>query len=204
MQVYTYNIGDRNGNGGILSPRWLIFRWRFCRLRLLAAYPLPKFAPDQMPGFGQSDCADIRHADQDVELHTSGYVESAEFYADTTASARILTGKRLQSSTAAGNQVCHRGEATGYSCGLVALTNFKPTYANACGAVTCDSVWVKVNGDAQTACFQGDSGGPVFASQTAFGLLKGTSASGKAKGQCTWFAYMSTDRLPTGWSLVFG
>lgn len=147
---------------------------------------------------------EIKDADQDVELHTSGYVESAEFYADTTASARILTGKRLQSSTAAGNQVCHRGETTGYSCGLVGLTNFKPTYANACGAVTCDSVWIKVDGDAHTACFQGDSGGPVFASQTAFGLLKGTSASGKAKGQCTWFAYMSTDRLPTGWSLVFG
>lgn len=147
---------------------------------------------------------ETKDADQDVELHTSGYVERAEFYADTTTTPRILTGKRLQSSTAVGNQVCHRGETTGYSCGLVGLTNFKPTYANACGSVVCDSVWVRVNGDSQTACYQGDSGGPVFAAQTAFGLLKGTSASGSAKGQCTWFIYMSTDRLPSGWSLLYG
>ena len=147
---------------------------------------------------------ETKDADQDVELHTSGYVERAEFYADSATTPRILTGKRLQSSTAAGNQVCHRGAATGYSCGLVQLTSFKPLYANACGSVACEPVWVQVAGDANTACFQGDSGGPVFASQTAFGLLKGTSASGTGKGQCTWFAYMSTDRLPTGWSLIYG
>lgn len=56
---------------------------------------------------------EIKDADQDVEVHTSGYVERAEFYADTTTTPRVLTGKRLQSSTAVGNQVCHRGETTG-------------------------------------------------------------------------------------------
>lgn len=147
---------------------------------------------------------EIKDADQDVEVHTSGYVERPEFYADLAATARILTGKRLQSSTAAGNQVCHRGATTGYSCGLVGLTNYQPTYAGACGTVTCSPVWVTVNGDANTACYGGDSGGPVFASQTAFGLLKGTNASGSAKGQCSFFIYMSTDRLPSGWSLVYG
>lgn len=147
---------------------------------------------------------EIKDADQDVEVHTSGYTERAEFYADSATTARIVTGRRLQSSTAAGNQVCHRGAATGYSCGLVGLTNYKPTYAGACGTVACSSVWITVDGDSQTACYQGDSGGPVFASQTAFGLLKGTSASGTAKGQCSFFIYMSTDRLPTGWSLVYG
>jgi streptogrisin C len=148
--------------------------------------------------------AEIKDADQDVEVHTSAYVERPEFYADSTATARVLTGKRLRSSTTNGNQACHRGNTTGYSCGTVNITNFTPTWANACGAVSCAAVWVQVFGDAQTACYPGDSGGPVFASQTAFGLLKGTSASGQAKGQCAWFVYMSTDYLPTGWSLIYG
>ncbi len=147
---------------------------------------------------------ETKDADQDVEVHTSGYAELAQFYADVTTSARVLTGKRLRSSTAAGNQVCHRGTTTGYSCGLVDLTNYRPTYAGACGSVAYDAVWVTVNGDANTACYPGDSGGPVFASQTAFGLLKGTSASGTAKGQCSFFIYMSTDFLPTGWTLLYG
>jgi streptogrisin C len=146
---------------------------------------------------------EIKDADQDVEIHTSGYIERAQFYADSATVPRSLTGSRLQTSTAIGNQVCHRGTTTGYSCGLVSATNYKPSYVGACGAVTCDSVWVKVDGDANTACSKGDSGGPVFASQTAFGLLKATSSSGPAKGQCSFFVYMSTDLLPPGWSLVF-
>lgn len=148
--------------------------------------------------------SEVTDADQDVEIHTSGYVERPEFYADSATVARILTGRRYRSSTAAGDQVCHRGAATGYSCGYVQLTNYTPTYAGACGTVACSPVWVQVDGDATTACGGGDSGGPVFASQTAFGLVKGGNTSGTAPGQCDFFIYMSTDFLPTGWTLLYG
>jgi streptogrisin C len=148
--------------------------------------------------------SEVLDADQDVEIRTSGYVERPEFYADSGTTARILTGRRYRSSTGAGNQVCHRGARTGYSCGLVGATNFKPAYGGACGAVACSPVHVLVNGAADTACGDGDSGGPVFASQTAFGLVKAALYSGYAKGQCDWFAYMSTDFLPTGWTLLYG
>lgn len=153
---------------------------------------------------GLTFVTEVRDADQDVEIHTSGYVERAEFYADSATTARVLTGRRLRSSTSAGNQVCHRGTATGYSCGYVQLTNFTPTYAGACGSVACAAVWVLVDGDATTKCYNGDSGGPVFASQTAFGLLKGGDTSGTGAGQCNYFIYMSTDFLPSGWSLLYG
>jgi hypothetical protein len=72
------------------------------------------------------------------------------------------------------------------------------------GAVSCSPVWVLVDGDATTACAGGDSGGPVFASQTAFGLVKGGNTSGTGPGQCASFIYMSTDYLPTGWTLLYG
>lgn len=143
-------------------------------------------------------------ADQDVEVHTSSATERPEFYADSTATARTLTGRRLRSSTAAGDPVCHRGATTGYSCGTVQQTNYAPTYAGACGSVACSAVFVKVAGGATTKCYGGDSGGPVFASQTAFGLLKSAAATGSSAGQCSYFTYMSTDYLPTGWTLLYG
>ena len=146
---------------------------------------------------------EIRDADQDVEIHTSGYVERPEFYADV-ATPRVLTGRRLVTSTAIGDVVCHRGLSTGYSCGPVSKTNTQLTYANACNGVTCDDTWVTVTGNANTACYPGDSGGPVFISQTAVGLLKGSTDIGTAKGQCGVFYYMSTDFLPSGWTLLYG
>ncbi len=146
-------------------------------------------------------------ADQDVEVHTSGYVERPQFYADTTASARTLTGRRYKSSTGYDDNVCHRGEVTKYSCGYVKQTNYTPVdrYGTPlrCGAVACGPYYVRVEGP-ELACYNGDSGGPVFASTVAFGLLKTGAASGTAKGQCARMSYMSTDSLPTGWSLLYG
>ena len=146
-------------------------------------------------------------ADQDVEVHTSAYIEQPEFYADTTASARVLTGRRYRSSTGIDDNVCHRGEVTKYSCGYVKQTNYTPVdqYGTPlrCGAVACGPYYVRVEGP-ELACYNGDSGGPVFASTVAFGLLKTGAASGTAKGQCARMSYMSTDGLPTGWSLLYG
>jgi streptogrisin C len=153
---------------------------------------------------GLTFVSEVKDADQDVEIHTSGYVEQPEFYADSATIARVLTGRRYRSSTGQGDQVCHRGARTGYSCGNVQATNYAPSYAGACGTVACSPVFVLVDGDADTACGDGDSGGPAFASQTAFGLIKSASFSGYAKGQCNFFTYMSTDYLPTGWTLLYG
>ncbi|MEN8401123.1 S1 family peptidase [Acinetobacter towneri] len=153
-----------------------------------------------------------RNANQDVQWHSvaSGNTIVPEFYADSQTVARTLTGRRTRASTTQGDNVCHQGKTTGYSCGYVAQTNYAPTYSNACNGQTCNPVWVRVKGTASGTgngtlkCYQGDSGGPVFASQTAFGLLKGTLASGTGVGQCTEYYYMSTDELYNlGFSLVY-
>lgn len=148
--------------------------------------------------------SEIRDADQDVQWHTTTHDEYPEFYADSTATARTLTGRRLRSSTAVGNAVCHRGSASGYSCGTVQSTTYQPTYANACPGTTCASVWITVGG-ANLACYPGDSGGPWFNCQTAFGIYKGQSSTGTAPGQCNLAIYMSTDYISgLGVSLVYG
>lgn len=121
-----------------------------------------------------------------------------------------VTERVSRASTYANMPVCHRGMTTGYSCGVVDNTNYKPIYIDACGANNraCDSTWVTVkpNSTRSLACFQGDSGGSVFTSDSnkAVGLLKATSAPGKGAGQCNFFIYMSLDYLPTGWSVLYG
>ena len=149
--------------------------------------------------------SEVVDADQDVEVHTSSYVERPEFYADTMTTARVLTGRRYRSSTAYNDNVCHRGITTGYSCGYVQQTDYapNPTDPTFCGGVACAAVYVRVTGS-QLACAGGDSGGSVFASTVAFGLLKTGAYSGTAPGQCTRMTYMSTDTLSSGWSLLYG
>ena len=149
---------------------------------------------------------ELQNYRQDVEIHTGSTSGVPQFYGSSTSSPTIVTGRISRASTYQDMPVCHRGMTTGYSCGVVSQTNYKPTYTNACNGQTCDSTWVTVKPGTSNnlACYPGDSGGSVFKSQQAVGLLKGTSASGKSAGQCNFFIYMTLDYLPSGWSVVYG
>lgn len=143
----------------------------------------------------------------DVEMHSSSYTEAPEFYAVDFTNIRTVTGRRLRTSTFANDQVCHRGQTSGYSCGYVQQTDFVPkssTGGPACGrdsTITCAPVWVRVTGG---SCGGGDSGGPVFASTTAVGLLTYTNAGATGGSSCSWWAYMSLDYLPSPWAVLYG
>ena len=50
------------------------------------------------------------------------------------------------------------------------------------------------------SCRAGDSGGPIFNGNVAFGIAKGGSYG--RSGRCNFYYYMSTDYLPEGWSLL--
>ena len=133
---------------------------------------------------------------QDVQLHVSDEARRPLFYADSgKRTARTLTGARGRASTRGGEAICHRGEASGYSCSQVELIDYAPP-GDLC-AGPCDPVWITVAGP---SCRGGDSGGPVFVGTTAFGIAKGGSYT--RSGRCSFYFYMSTDYLPTGWSLL--
>ena len=133
---------------------------------------------------------------QDVQLHVSDRAQRPLFYADTAkTAARTVAGQRTRSSTRAGDAVCHRGETSGYSCSEVELVDYAPP-GDLCGG-PCDAVWVTVGGP---SCRGGDSGGPVFSGNTAFGIMKGATYT--HEGQCAFYFYMSTDYLPDGWTLL--
>lgn len=136
--------------------------------------------------------SEIRDADQDVQWHTTSHPEYPHFYADSTTSYRLLQAQLNRSGQVIGGFVCHRGKTTGYSCGTIASKTFQPTWANACFGVTCASVWIRVQG-ANLKCYPGDSGGPWFLNNTAYGIYKGQSSSGPAVGNCNWAVYSAAD-----------
>ena len=139
---------------------------------------------------------------QDVQIHvaTDEGAPALEplFYADKGKTAlRPVTSWRNRTSTRAGDVVCHRGERTGYSCAEVQYPDYAPP-GDLC-AGPCTPTWVAVRGP---TCKGGDSGGPVFAGEIAFGLVKGESHT--ADGRCRLYYYMSTDYLPPGWTVAVG
>ena len=134
---------------------------------------------------------------QDVQVNLSSGQLDPVFYADRAAgSLRSVATWRNLTSTRAGDFICHWGESSHYSCGIVELTDYAPP-GTLCGGA-CMPNWVTVAG---SQCVAGDSGGPVFSGEIAFGIAKGINR--RPDGSCAFYYYMSTDYLPTPWRLRY-
>ena len=135
---------------------------------------------------------------RDVQINGSPNSPEPLFYSNRGAGAsRRLVSWRNVASTRAGDFVCHYGESSGYSCATVELTDYAPP-GDLCGG-PCSPTWVTVRGP---NCVAGDSGGPVFSGDIAFGIAKGVNRA--SSGQCLFYYYMSTDYLPPPWRLLVG
>jgi hypothetical protein len=133
---------------------------------------------------------------QDVQVNLSADATQPFFYSNRGAgSLRRLVTWRNRDSTRAGDFVCHYGESSGYSCATIELTDYAPP-GELCGG-PCEPTWITVKGP---GCIPGDSGGPVFSGEVAFGIAKGVNRT--ASGQCNFYYYMSTDYLPPPWRLM--
>jgi len=133
---------------------------------------------------------------QDVQINGSPDSPLPLFYSNRGAGTlRRLATWRNVASTRAGDFVCHYGESSGYSCSTVELTDYAPP-GDLCGG-PCSPTWVTVKGP---SCVPGDSGGPVFSGEIAFGIAKGINRA--SSGQCLFYYYMSTDYLPEPWRLL--
>ena len=138
------------------------------------------------------------YGSQDVQVHTSAYVERAEFYVDTAKTqVRRPVGQYDLYATWEGDNACHRGENTGASCSFVDYVFYAPPH-DKCGGY-CEDTYVVVLGP---HCGGGDSGGPVYDLQLARGVLKGGNFS--SSGTCNHYFYMPMNFLSSGWSLLLG
>ena len=133
---------------------------------------------------------------QDVQINGSPDSPEPLFYSNRGAGTkRRVVSWRNVASTRAGDFVCHYGESSGYSCSTVELTDYAPPGELCAGF--CSPTWVTVKGP---SCVPGDSGGPVFSGEIAFGIAKGVNRGGA--GQCLFYYYMSTDYLPAPWRVL--
>ncbi|MEE7560918.1 hypothetical protein HH299_15365, partial [Xanthomonas sp. Kuri4-2] len=150
--------------------------------------------------------AESYNASNDAQWYTTSTSNQPMFYASSTA-LRTLTGRRTQASTAVGNNVCHYGSTTGYSCGDVIATDYQPT-AYTCNGQTCAATYIALGPPATgtgLACAGGDSGGPWFISTVAAGIHSAGASSGTGIGSCQLAIYTSTDRISTlGLQLLYG
>lgn len=78
----------------------------------------------------------------------------------TSGTTRPITGVRLRASQAVGSSVCKYGRTTGYTCGTIASTTL-------CNNGSC--TYVRVAGGSVNLSEGGDSGGPWFSGNTAYG-----------------------------------
>jgi len=147
------------------------------------------FLPETASGYGA----------QDVQVHTSTYVERPEFYVDTAKTqVRKPVGWYSLDHTYDGDPACHRGETTGASCSFVEWVYYAPPHEKCAGF--CDSTYIAVRGP---DCKSGDSGGPVYDLNVGRGLLKDGNYN-LSTGVCNFYFYMPMDFLPEGWSLLLG
>ncbi len=128
---------------------------------------------------------------------TAARIRPIHFSTPTAAPVRCakLRPGEMFASTRAGDFVCHYGESSGYSCATVELTDYAPP-GELCGG-PCSPTWVTVRGP---SCIPGDSGGPVFSGDVAFGIAKGINRD--EAGRCLFYYYMSTDYLPPPWRVL--
>lgn len=139
------------------------------------------------------------YGSQDVQIHTSAYVEQPEFYDNTAkTTVRRPVGSYALDATWEGDYACHRGETTGASCAFISWVYYAPPDDKCAGH--CEATYVLVDGP---TCKGGDSGGPVYDLDLARGLLKGGNYN-LSTGACNSYFYMPMDFLPSGWSLLLG
>lgn len=130
----------------------------------------------------------------DIEWHTTGHHEYGEFWA-THSQKRGVFGRIANVNIDVNDNVCRYGrESQNQDCGTVTNTSINTSFTwNGQAVTTLDLVEVK---DILTQ--GGDSGGPYYLSQTAWGIHQGTLLTGRrafSKVQNAEFAFSVTIHL---------
>lgn len=111
-----------------------------------------------------------RTGNQDVQWHTApGLTVTNQF--NVGGSVRSCTATKSRTNQAVGNYVCKYGKTSGYTCGSISSTSYLSTTVT-----DGQATFIRVNNDQGYADLSsgGDSGGPWFNSNTAYGTHVGT------------------------------
>lgn len=97
----------------------------------------------------------------DIQWHSAaGHNFTNSVQDNTNGATRPITSTRLRANQAVGSSVCKYGRTTGYTCGTIDTTSL-------CNNGSC--TYVRVSGGSVNLSEGGDSGGPWFFGNTAYG-----------------------------------
>lgn len=113
-----------------------------------------------------------QQGNQDVQWHSAcGYIDvSNEF--NSGIGYRACIGTRHRDQQAIGSYVCKWGMTTGRSCGYIQTKSYSISYVSSSA-----STFVRVDGGYTDLSGPGDSGGPWFVEDIAYGINSGSPGS---------------------------
>ncbi|HEX9983888.1 MAG TPA: PKD domain-containing protein [Thermoanaerobaculia bacterium] len=111
----------------------------------------------------------------DVQWHTAcPYTEVTNEF-NSGFGYRGCIGTRGRADQSTGSYVCKWGTTTGRTCGYIQSKSARPSYVP-----NADDTYVRVNGYGATLSAPGDSGGPWFLENIAYGINSGAYSDGDA------------------------
>lgn len=121
--------------------------------------------------------------DWDIQWHTTDpYIPTNKV--QVGLSFHDITAMKGRIGQAIGDYVCMQGRKSGSKCGYIRTTSFKPTSAHSATFISF----------APATAQGGDSGSPIFRSNTAYGILSGSYLLEDENR----IYYMAADRIQTG------
>lgn len=110
-------------------------------------------------GYALTFLGEAWYGSYDIQWHTRAG-DTFDPIIKVASGTRTVTGTKSVSQQVAGEWVCKQGATTGYTCGTLNSTTY--CFSGAC-------TWVYVTGGSVNLSEGGDSGGPWFSGNTAYG-----------------------------------
>ncbi len=152
------------GGGAVSTTGFTVRRASDGKLGVTAAGHAPNTGTVQTSSGGAATVFEAERAPSgpyDIQWHSSpGNTLSNVVRDSTSGTTRPITSVRLRASQAVGSSVCKFGRTTGYTCGTIDSTTL-------CNNGSC--TYVRVAGRGVNLSEGGDSGGPWFYGDTAYG-----------------------------------
>lgn len=126
-------------------------------------------------GIAYPFAGEVYYDSADVQWHTSCPYSEVTNEFNSGLGYRACVGTRGRADQATGSYVCKWGTRTGRTCGYIQSKSVRPSYVP-----NADDTFVRVNGYGAILSAPGDSGGPWFLENIAYGINSGAFSDGDA------------------------
>jgi hypothetical protein len=113
----------------------------------------------------------------DLQWRDSSVVDMKPYFFSQAHPSPISRRQEGEGTAAVGSFLCFRGKRSDRKCGTVDDITYAPTWPGACRVGYCYATFVRMDMEGTDSGQPGDSGGPVYNGQRAYGIVKGGSTS---------------------------